>query len=253
MDQFKNYVADFISNLYGRLPKTDNQQCRVLMYHAIGTPVPGDTKKLYNLQPEIFKAHINYLGELNANGSLNVYELFHDISLRDGVVITFDDGYLDNLLVAAPALIQQQLPFTVFIAPKLMLSGDKRYLTPDTLKELSSLPGVTIGAHGYSHLPLTTLNNATLACELKDSRAWLEDTIGKPVLSMSYPHGCVDARVQDAVNQAGFKLAASSRFGAHTKSDQALLIPRTDIWAKDGIARFKAKLAGSWDWLRWIQ
>jgi len=253
MSQFKNYVADGVSALYGRLPRADTQQCRVLMYHAIGTTVPGDINNLYNLQPKLFKAHVDQLAELNKYGSLNVYELFQGISLYDGVVITFDDGYLDNLLVAAPLLMQHQLPFTVFIAPTLILSGDKRYLTPDTLKELASLPGVTIGAHGYSHQPLTALNNAQLAGELKDSRAWLEDTLSKPILSMSYPHGRVDARVKDAVKQAGFQLATSSRFGAYTKSEQALLIPRTDIWAKDGIARFKSKLAGYWDWLRWIQ
>ena len=37
------------------------------------------------------------------------------------VVITFDDGFLDTLQIAAPILASHKMPFTVFVSPKLTL------------------------------------------------------------------------------------------------------------------------------------
>jgi peptidoglycan/xylan/chitin deacetylase (PgdA/CDA1 family) len=219
------------------------------MYHAVDTDVPGDTQQLYNMPLETFRTQIEHLAHLQQSGSICVRDLSAGVETSSGLVITFDDGYLDNYAVAAPILIKYGLPFTVFVAPKLILDGDPRYLSMATLKELAMLPGVTIGSHGYSHQRLTDLNDQTLTHELRNSRAWLEDTIQKPVVTMSYPHGAVDERVCAFVGSAGYEVAASSKFGAFNSVCDRLWLPRTDMWAKDGLTRFKSKLAGSWDWM----
>ncbi len=219
------------------------------MYHAVGTDVPGDIQRLYNMPLNAFGLQIEHLAYLQQSGSLCVRDLKTGVETSSGVVITFDDGYRDNFTVAAPILIKYGFPFTVFVPPKLVLDSDTRYLSIANLKELALLPGVTIGGHGYSHRPLTHLNDQTLTNELRDSRAWLEDIIQKPVVTMSYPHGAVDERVQGFVSDSGFTTAASSKFGVFNLGHNRLSLPRTDIWSKDCIKRFKSKLDGGWDWM----
>jgi peptidoglycan/xylan/chitin deacetylase (PgdA/CDA1 family) len=219
------------------------------MYHAVGTDVPGDIQRLYNMPLKIFRLQIEHLAHLQQSGLLCVRGLNKGVETSSGLVITFDDGYQDNFTAGAPILISYGLPFTVFVPPKLIIDGDSRYLSVPALKELAGLPGVTIGSHGYSHRPLTNLDDQTLTNELRGSRAWLEDIIQKPVVVMSYPHGAVDERVRTFVGDAGYVVAASSKFGAFNSVCDKLWLPRTDIWAQDGLTRFKSKLTGSWDWI----
>jgi peptidoglycan/xylan/chitin deacetylase (PgdA/CDA1 family) len=251
MNTYKAVIGDCISALSRTVnPATDLlNNCRILMYHAVGTDVPGDIQQLYNMPLEIFRLQIEHLAYVQQSTSCYVRDLNNAVETSSGIVITFDDGYRDNFTVAAPLLIKYGLPFTVFVAPKLILDGDTRYLSIATLKELALLPGVTIGSHGYSHRRLTDLDDEELRNELHASRAWLEDAIQKSVVTMSYPHGAVNERVTTFVAAAGFEVAASSKFGAFNSVCDRLWLPRTDIWAKDGLNRFKSKLSGSWDWM----
>lgn len=251
MNTYKVIIGDCVSAVSKAfIPATSlASNCRVLLYHAVGTAVPGDPHELYNISVKTFRQQIEHLAHLQKSGLLCVHDLNVGVDTSAGLVITFDDGYLDNFTVAAPILIKHGLPFTVFVAPKLILDGDARYLSVSTLKELAMLPGVTVGSHGYSHRRLTELGDQVLKNELLDSRSWLEGIIQKPVVTMSYPHGAVDERVRGFVTDLGFTTAASSKFGVFNREHSRLSLPRTDIWAKDNLKRFKAKLGGAWDWM----
>lgn len=249
MRAWKESVADGISAVFGRLgPLRDNPGCRVLMYHALGSEVPGDGQRRYSMEPDRFREHMRRLAESFRDGVVGLGE---GLAAGTGIAITFDDGYRDTLTVAAPILVELGFPFTVFVTPGFSRSGDGRYLSPAALRELAALPGVAIGAHGDTHGRLTAFGDAELARELAGSRAWLEDCLSRPVTTMSYPHGAVDARVRAAAAAAGYELAACSRFGAHRLGADRLLINRTDIWAQDNAARLLAKASGAWDWMGW--
>ena len=242
----KAIVGDAIAAVYAvgglRAPAAG---CHVLMYHAVGSEVAGDTQRLYSLAPGLFARHVDVLKRHAA------ISLSEGIARGEGLAVTFDDGYRDNLTVAAPLLVEAGVPFTVFIAPAFVESGEPQYLSRSDVTSLSRLPGVTIGAHGYSHTRLTACDDAALAKELADSRAWLEDLLGVPVTTMSYPHGAVDDRVAAAVAAAGFTVAACSRFGRYRTGDDRYRVPRTDIWSFDGARRLRAKMSGHWDWMAW--
>ncbi len=247
MTSWKVRLGDWISLAFGLLdPLRPAPGCRVLMYHAIGGEVVGDRHHLYSLAPVRFADHVRYLARMP-----NAVALDAGVAAGRGFAITFDDGYRDNLTVAAPLLIEAKLPFTVFVAPDFVTSSQPQYLSPTELQELSRLPGVTIGAHGLSHCRLSECNDRELACELESSRGWLEDLLGRPVTTMSYPHGAVDGRVRAAAAKAGFAVAACSRFGSHRRDDDPLCVARTDIWAGDDGERLLAKIAGHWDWMGW--
>jgi peptidoglycan/xylan/chitin deacetylase (PgdA/CDA1 family) len=221
---------------------------RALMYHSVGADVVGDVQGLYNISPSLFRAHMEALAQLH-KARLAPLQMMD--SEAGGIAVTFDDGYRNTLEVAAPVLSGLGIPFTAFVASGFVSSGDPLYLSPAGLVELASVPGATIGAHGYTHRRLTDCDDAELDSELTGSRAWLEDLLGRPVTSMSYPHGAADQRVRVAAAKAGFRIAACSRFGSHTRGEDPLMVARTDVWAQDNRSRFLAKLAGDWDWLGW--
>jgi peptidoglycan/xylan/chitin deacetylase (PgdA/CDA1 family) len=247
MNAWKARIGDAISATFSLLgPVRGADGCRVLMYHSVGGEVSGDPQRLYSLAPDRFANHVRCLARMPDTVAFDT-----GVAAGRGLAITFDDGYRDNLTVAAPLLIEAKLPFTVFVTPDFVTSGQPQYLSRTELQELSRLPGVTIGAHGCSHCRLIGCDDEELACELKESRGWLEDLLGRSIVTMSYPHGAVDDRVRAAVAQAGFAVAACSRFGSHRPHDDPLCVARTDIWAADDSARLLSKIAGHWDWMGW--
>ncbi len=223
---------------------------RVLMYHAIGTPALGDTLGLFSLKPDLFKQHMTLLAGWKQG---RVVE-FDDTALSGSgcrVAITFDDGYLDNLEVAAPILCELKLPFTVFVTSEFVRSGKAGFLSPAALRSLAALPGARIGAHGANHVSLTQCDDATLRNELASSRHYLEDVLGREVRTLAYPYGAGDLRVRDAALTAGYRLGACSLAGINQPNRDPLLLARTEIVAFDSERVFVQKLHGDWDWYRW--
>lgn len=218
---------------------------RVLMYHAIGSTVPGDMQGRYSIAPAQFAAQMECLAASRCRvGRLGQTDA--------DTVITFDDGYRDNLTQAYPVLKRLGLAFTIFAATGFVRSESALYLRNTDLCALAADTLATIGAHGDSHTRLTTLSGPALREELSASKKWLEDATGKAVTTMSYPHGAVDARVRDAVRAAGYSAACCSEFGLNQAGRNPLAMARTDIWSTDSTAIFNAKLAGEWDWMRFF-
>lgn len=162
---------------------------RVLMYHAIGTPALGDSLGLFSLKPECFRRHMTMLANWEQG---RVVELAEELLSGSGcrVAITFDDGYLDNLEVAAPILNELGLPFTVFVTSEFVRHGKAGFLSPSALRNLAALPGVRIGAHGANHVALTKCDDQTLRNELSSSRRYLEEVLGCEVRTLAYHPIC---------------------------------------------------------------
>lgn len=223
---------------------------RVLMYHAIGTPIEGDTRGLYNMKFEQFESHMRHLSRHWREALVPL----HLAAVRGRAVriaVTFDDGYLDNLTVAAPLLVDLGIPFTVFVCTGAVVRRQAGFLGPEEVRELASLPGVQIGSHSVSHARLTLCNEHQLQEELTGSKSYLEDLIGREIVSLSYPHGDVNCRVRDAAGDIGYRIGGTSRFDVNRTDRDPLLLCRTDIWADDDLLVFNQKLHGDWDWNRW--
>jgi peptidoglycan/xylan/chitin deacetylase (PgdA/CDA1 family) len=225
------------------------QGFRILLYHAVGSNVDHDTYGI-SLSPDRFKEQMACLAESLGVRLLSLLEgQAASSSLR--IAVTFDDGYKDNLHHAAPILLKYSVPFTIFATSSFIRSGAADYLSPSELRELADLPGVTIGSHGATHVPLAGCDDRTLWKELHESRLYLEDTIGRPVRAVSYPHGSVTRRVAAAAQRAGYVAGACSRFDINAPDRDPLLLCRTEVVALDSERVFRQKLCGAWDWCRW--
>ena len=249
MPSFQHSLGSTISLLWGLGHRGRESRSQVLMYHSIGGSAEGDVRGLYSVDPDAFRNQIDILGDRSLDGRLAIVPFGKE---RPGSIsITFDDGYRDNLTLAAPILARYSLPFHVFLCPVFVDSGRPGFLSRNDILELASVDGATLGVHGYSHTPLTNLSTDEIRSELLSSRKWLEDLVQKPVTSMSYPHGSVDTHVLTLAHESGFTHAACSKFGPIDQDANPLILPRIDIWSSDTTSSFTAKIDGSWDWMRW--
>lgn len=217
---------------------------RVLCYHSVGEPLPGDPYGLA-LPAAAFRRQM----ELVASGRFGRPTTLGAARL-DGtpeLAVTFDDGFRDTLTAAAPVLASLSLPFTVAATSSFILGGKAPHLDAAGLRELARVPGAEIGAHGAGHLRLAEAPDAALAADLAESRARLEDLLGAPVTSMTWPHGSASRRTAEAARRAGFLRAGCSLYGVNEPGRDPLLLKRTEIVGFDSDADFAAKASGAWD------
>src|SRR4029077_3069692 len=110
------------SRLRRRRPD-ERGQAVILMYHSIsrGRPDPWDLC----VEPDLFAEQVELLRDRYHVMSLAELRnaLSQDEPLTRAVVLTFDDGYRDNLLVAKPLLERHEVPATVFVTTAYVGSG----------------------------------------------------------------------------------------------------------------------------------
>ena len=87
----------------------------ILMYHRIAEP--GSDPWALSVSPRHFAAHLEILKKYTRPMSLRdlVAGLQNGKVPRRAVVVTFDDGYADNLYEAKPLLERHDIPATVFL------------------------------------------------------------------------------------------------------------------------------------------
>ena len=250
MNLLKYRLAQVVSTANFLPNRSEQRLRRVLMYHSVVKDADIATRApdIYSISETYFTTHVDLLAQQNKTGQRKVVSL--EDSDPNGVSITFDDGYNDTLTIAAPLLLAKNLPFHIFVTPENIISGSPQYLSSDGLIALSKIPGATIGAHGFSHRHLNRLSPKEITDELKSSKEWLENKIGKSVLTMSYPHGAFNSLVEEIASSVGYMFAATSNWDCYKVETQPLRIPRIDIWNLDNKNTLQQKLDGKWDWLK---
>jgi peptidoglycan/xylan/chitin deacetylase (PgdA/CDA1 family) len=242
------------------------------------------------------------------------------------VVLTFDDGYADNLYAAHPIAAELGLPLTVFVTAGPVLrrepfwwdeltalvvghgAGDSvldievsgrtysfrlggeserirtcvdiqrllcrlplaerrraldrlaeqraaeardvagRPLTPEELRQLARLPGVTIGAHTMNHPVLSALTASEQQTEIGDCRRSLEELLDRTVDLFSYPFGRktdFGRKTRRLVAKAGFRAACTTEQGGVTRTTRPYAVPRLTVYDWPGeelLARVEAML-----------
>jgi len=217
----------------------------ILMYHhvcpAAEVPVDREQRSMegwsYNLEPGQFDRHLHYLASLGYRFvSLEDYVAAIKAEGRNPdrcVVITFDDGWLDNHVYALPILRAHSIPATFFIVSGEMRKvTDGRRMTSPQLMDLVG-HGMSIGAHTRTHCDLTALSPAEATTELKECRVTLETLLQRPVLHLAYPGGRFNRTLAALVKAAGFEAACSSLGGGQNDLDSLFWLHR-DIFSPGG-------------------
>jgi peptidoglycan/xylan/chitin deacetylase (PgdA/CDA1 family) len=161
------------------------------------------------------------------------------------VLISFDDGYRDNLENAVPVLRRHGYPAVIFV-PIGYLDGsqplphDEHLATRGVLNrtldwaELAELEaaGVRIESHGIGHKPLADLEVDEAAREIVLSKLRLEERLGRPVRAFAYVKGS-EAHYRPVhlslLRQAGYDLAFTSISGSNGPHTDPLQLHRYNV------------------------
>ena len=171
------------------------------------------------------------------------------------VVLTFDDGFEDNVLYAAPALARHGFVGCFFVPSGFVEAGRHDGLAPAdrpmSWEQLRALlaQGHEVGAHSVSHRKLTTVSAEELPREVGACKQALEQGLGRGVDSFCYPAGDYNSVVKRTVESCGYLGACTVEPGANTAGADPFALKRTEISAFDTLWDFEKKLAGAYDWL----
>ncbi len=218
----------------------------VLMYHYVGDVPPPSGPFASNLTVRTgdFEDQMRYLAD-NRYQTVGLGDLYlAKLGLKSlpprSVILTFDDGGLDNYQVAFPILVKNGLRATFFvITDKVGAAGQMDW---DDLRVMAD-QGMSIESHTVSHpLDLRTLDDDGLARELGDSKAAIAEKLGLTPESLSYPSGKYDQRVIAAAKAAGYLTAVGTNSGSDVGADANFEIRRIRVLAFESTEDFSSSL-----------
>lgn len=175
------------------------------------------------------------------------------------VAITFDDAFVSTLQNAVPELVSRDMPCTIF-APTGWLGCqpswfcDASFRGADevvaTAEQLRALPPelVTIGSHTSTHRNLCLLSNETVRKEFAESRAQLEQILGREVSLLAFPYGRFCPAHIDAAMDAGYSRVFTVVQRFVTLDADESVCGRVHVSPTDWHCEFRLKIRGAFCW-----
>lgn len=225
------------------------------MYHMFGSARTGEMRR-YACAERDFERQMAFLA--SKRYAAVALETACDLPAGMGlapervVAITMDDGAMDNYEVAAPILKRFGFSATLFVVPSLVGKTNEWMREEGSTvrrlmgwREIQDLvdQGFRIGSHSVSHPDLTQLSDESLVREVEDSKAMIEDKLGRPAVSFAYPYGRFDERVKAAVARAGYTVACTTNSGFNRPGEDLHALRRIEVYGTDSMSRFRRKLA----------
>ena len=218
----------------------------ILTYHRVHLYATELTKSVPDLtvEPSAFRdqmAALRRAGYRTITQAQLFDALYRGAALpRRPVIVSVDDGYVDDVTEILPVLRSNRMVATFYvITGRTHVPG---FLDARQIRSLDSA-GMDVGAHTRTHANLPALPPAALTSEVAGSRDDLQRILGHPVYWFAYPYGAFNVRVVDAVRRAGFLMAVTTNAGTSARSTAPLVIPRIHV-GRSATAQSVVSLAG---------
>jgi peptidoglycan/xylan/chitin deacetylase (PgdA/CDA1 family) len=297
-----------------------SKSLRILAYHRILDDDPSTYEFDEGVISATSRAFRDQMQFVRDNFDVVTFKVLHDLDRaakpwpKRPLIVTFDDGYLDNYTVAFPLLKEVGIPAIIYLAAAHMESEElfwwdkiaycikhaqtnkliypqfsespldltcnnrssaiavilqwiktvhesvksdflaklptltncpprnfsRMHLCWDEVVEMSSC-GIEFGSHTLTHPILPNVEPHVVERELVGSKRLIEDKIGMPVVSFSYPVGRYTEQIASAVRKAGYSFAVSYTEAAiRTDSLDRLLLPRLHVEPQVTFPQFRS-------------
>ena len=227
----------------------------VLCYHAVSERWPAPL----SVTPEALEEQLELLVRRGYRAA-TLEQVVGSPPVGKSLVVTFDDAFASVATLAAPILERLGLPGSLYVVTAYPAAPDEpmawegtdhwlgtehehelRPMSWDQVAELAEA-GWEVGSHTVSHPRLSGLDDdAELARELEQSRAEMEERLGRPCASLAYPYGDHDERVVEAAGRAGY--AAAATLPGRLPGPRPLAWPRVGVYHGDDSRRFRMKVS----------
>jgi peptidoglycan/xylan/chitin deacetylase (PgdA/CDA1 family) len=220
-------------------PPPRTVQVPILTWHRVAVFAQEYTKSIPDetVEPSVFAQEIDALATHGYHpiSQLQLFNaLFHDAVLPPRpVLLTVDDGYVDDVKTILPILQAHHFVATFYIITHRF--HEPGFLNTTEVRRLDAA-GMDIGAHTRNHVPLAKVSATEMTEQISGSRRDLERVVGHPVQWFAYPFGSFDDAVVAAVRKAGFALAVTTQGGTSESSQAPLRMPRIHIGRSAGLA-----------------
>jgi peptidoglycan/xylan/chitin deacetylase (PgdA/CDA1 family) len=222
----------------------------ILCYHA----VQERWNSALAVTPEAFAQQAAWLGRTRT--VLPIQEALTRLDRkgrlpRGAAALTFDDGFADMYTHALPVLTRERLPATMFLVAQTLTPGGQavdwvddpgaeplRTLDLDQVLEMQDA-GVDFQSHSWAHHDLTSLPFEECVRDLRESREFLSDLLGRRVTLLAYPRGLHDGQVRAAAERAGYTHAFA--LPVSPEEPTRFAVPRVGIWRANGPLTVRVK------------
>jgi peptidoglycan/xylan/chitin deacetylase (PgdA/CDA1 family) len=212
----------------------------ILMYHSIEAMPKSTVMRSLHVSPKRFEIQMWFLNMLGYKG-LSMRELMPYLEgKKTGKVvgITFDDGYQNNLINAAPILKKYNFSATCYLVSKRIGASNtwdlKKNITQRPLMTQAEIQewlnlGLDIGAHTQTHPLLEEIGKHQSQEEIFNCKADLEQTFNVSIKDFCYPFGRFNETLVNMVKEAGYSTATTMSRGRSTLQSNKLTLPRIPI------------------------
>ena len=192
----------------------------VLMYHHIYKyDTTCDLAKELYIEPETFSKQMDFLLK-HKYTPITLEELSK--SYKDGyfklpkkaVLITFDDGWIDNYTNAFRILKEKNIKANIFVSCNYI--EQKNCMSWNQLLEMKNSGLISFGSHTINHpKDIQTLNDTDILKELKESKHELEEKLNITIDCFAYPSGAgaTNKKVRQMVFDSGYLFDFSTKRG----------------------------------------
>ena len=223
-----------------------------LVYHIINRTISDKNA----IAEEAFEQQLRYLQE----HGYTALSLAEAIAILDGkkqtpprpVLLTFDDGYVDNLYVALPLLQAYGMTATLFVISAYI--GQSNRWNPKACYDVNHLSweelrlwqkaGCDIGGHTHTHHCMTRLNVQEMHEAVYTNKRLLEEHLQTKMRTFSYPYGAYNSLAREVVSEH-YELAFALDNGDLDARMHRYTLYRLSVSPKWSIAEFAARLEKS--------
>lgn len=228
---------------------------RILMYHMVRGPLEGGRFNKMRVSPELFHRQVEWLSK-NGWTFCFLSEILGDVaSVEKRVVLTFDDGYRDNLLNALPVLEEFNAKATLF--PVIHREAGYDWSTHKKAShdggELGREPKlsdaeisvmlqsglVELGGHTIHHPSLPQLGETEAWGEIHGCKGALETTFAVNAHTFCYPFGHFGEREIELTRTSSFEGAVTTEQGI---GGDRFALPRVKVSGTEGMFAFRLRM-----------
>ena len=202
----------------------------VLNYHQVN----DEKHSALTLHVDQFREQMEYLHNQGYN-TITLAQLYD--YLENGtelpnkpIVITFDDGYVDNYKNVLPILKEYNMKATLFMISDA--ANTPGFVSTEQMHQMEA-GGFDIQGHTNHHKILTKIGPTELPDALLGGKTSLEGILGEPIEYLAYPGGFNDMLVQYVTKQSGYKMAFTVQPGTVQPGDNLYALNRLAIFQGD--------------------
>ncbi|MBC7741930.1 MAG: polysaccharide deacetylase family protein [Bdellovibrionaceae bacterium] len=220
----------------------------ILMYHKIPSTEINSQHRIFVLKKN-FEKHLQFF-KWRGFKTLTFSELARfrrgeiDFAAfpKKPLVLTFDDGYRDNLENASPLLKKYNFRAQLFLLADSGInhnewdahSDEPAHEIVSGLERKHWLQSAfEIGSHGFSHRKITELSEGEALLELKSSKESLEKEFNIPINTFAFTYGITTAAAADWAFQAGYDYSVNTDSGGLLLEEAPYQIFRVNIFPED--------------------